>query len=740
MRAFRKILPSLLSLLSLLFFLLFVPTGFTGPEKGMTVSGQEGVSIQMAVHVGFEGYFRENIPAPVWIEIFNGSETYLDGELSIDTKKWVPPATYTHEVHVPPGQIRVYQMYIFEGVTTSVDVGLNNSKGRMILKKSVPVIAVNSERGILILNICENPDVFNFLDLITIPGLRRFKNAPLNLQTVIRSDYNLSLITIVSEYPPQLSQNVTAWDALSSVFCDLRSYINLKPDLKIRLMQWVNLGGELLLFPPNDKLTSDEITQLNKDSFLPFRIKAYQNSTGKLKYDLVDPNKLDSVLDIEYESSAIAYNFGEGTHTLITSSASQSGGITLFGFHPDAMNLEKLDVWIEVMFQLGLLTPYPHRYGVYRTIMQLVSGQSGRGSHIPTREERFLKGIMTFGLRLFLTVILPTLIILLVGVQFFRIEKKMLFLYYILPILIIVSVFIPTLAVKKAKIDIRQFEGYHLLQLAKGDLPSALNSYLVISKKFPQSGKIKLNRKEDFSFYDEIISPWTGDHPVLQVDCTPPGTIETSENSPEEYRVMLGISEKTQTGSINGEIKFMPNGSFKYKIRNDTDYKLTNCEFYPYGLHLMPVQLPRMLPDMEPGQILEGKNEELRDDATVDNKDVFIFSNELGKRIFSPETRQELMYSFEARVQDTAYKLNRPWYAYLDEALFFAFTKDYRSGLKINGNDVIGPEVTLIYTRLDVEYPDHFERNKIDDISTLFEDAPNRFEKFRLDEIFPRDK
>lgn len=704
-------------------------------DDSTQISGQEGVSVQMDVTVGFDGYYRTEIPTPLRVRIFNGGESFFNGKVVIKTKTWVPDAIYSHKVNIPPGETEILDMFIYEGKANETDVILLNTRNRIVQQRTVEIHKADIDRDALVLLMSDNPDDFKFLDSLSIQRLWKFKSAPLGFST--GTQFDLSSVNIVKEIPPFLYNRTTAWDQLSAVYCDLGKYINLDPDLKKNLQAWVNLGGELLLYPPAAKLDDSEIDAINSDSFLPFKVLGYSSSGAAIddKYQLINTQNDGFVCDVEYSSTTLVYEFADESLPLIASMVSQSGGIVLFRFHPSAINTDKVLEWVEIFFQLGLLTPTSYKADLHRGFMRLVEFRRGRGSHVQTEEERISSGIHYLGEKYLLKLILPLTVIWLVGGFCLRRGRKMLFLYYILPVLILIVVFLPQALIRKSPMDVRQFEAYHFINLAGKGMPAVISSNYIIGKLFPQSGKLVISSPDGFSFYDEMVILPLGKHPVLEVDCTPPGSLSSNEITPENLRFMMGSSESSEIGSVDGAIKVSANGDVEFEITNNTGLKLVNCEIFPYKLHFGIQQLPRMISDMNPGQTVKGFITGKKDDGSIDNDDIRKFVAELDDGIFSFATREELFFRFETRAAGSAFKLNRPYYAYSDVAQFYASTLDFSKHLTLNGSPINGPEVTFVLGKLDIELPDEYQNVHTRDIFLLLPDAPNHFRSFKPGEM-----
>ena len=700
-------------------------------------SGQEGVSVRMDVTVGFDGYYRTEIPTPLIVRIFNGGESFFNGKVVIQTKKWIPDAIYSHKVNIPPGETEIVDMFIYEGAASELEAILLNARNRVVQQRTVEIHQADIVRDALVLLISDNPDDFKFLDSLSIQGLWEFKSAPRGISTGNPRQFDLSSVNIAKEIPPFLYNKTVAWDQLSAVYCDLGKYINLDPDLKKNLQAWVNLGGELLLYPPAAKLNESEIEAVNSDSFLPFKVLGFSSSDAAIddKYQLINTQNDGFVCDVEYSSTTLVYEFADESSPLIASMVSQSGGITLFRFHPGAINTEKIREWIEIFFQLGLLTPTSYKADLHRGFMQSVEFRRGRGSHVQSEEVRISNGIYYLCVKCLFKLILPLVVIWLVGGFCLRRGRKMLFLYYILPVLVLIAVFLPQALVRKSLLDARQFEAYHFVNLTGNSMPAVVSSNYIIGKMFPMSGKLVISSPDGFSFYDEMVIPQIGKHPVLEVDCTPPGSLTTNEITPENFRFMMASSESSEIGSVDGAIRISANGDVEFEITNNTELKLVNCEIFPYKLHFGAARTPRKIPDMNPGQTVRGFITGKKDDSSIDNDEIRKFVVEIDDGIFSFSTREELFYRFESLASGLAFKLNRPYYAYSDVMQFYASTLDFSKHLMVNGSPIDGPEVTFIMAKLNVELPDEYQNVHTRDIFLLLPDAPNHFRSFMPGEI-----
>jgi len=728
----RIVKPLKVVCILLLTGLLTSQTVLASRDDSTKISGQEGVSVQMDVTVGFDGHYRTEIPTPLTIRIFNGGESFFNGKAVIKTKKWIPNAIYSYKVNIPPGETAILDMFIYEGAASELEAILLNKRNRVVQQRTVEIHKADIDRDALVLLISDNPDDFKFLDSLIIQRLWEFKSAPRGISTGTPRQFDLSFVNIAKEIPPFLYNKTTAWDQISAVYCDLGKYINLDPDLKRNLQAWVNLGGELLLYPPAAKLNKSEIEAINNDSFLPFKVLGFSSSVAAIddKYQLINTQNAGFVCDVEYSSTTLVYEFADESSPLIASMVSQSGGITLFRFRPGAINTEKMEEWVEIFFQLGLLTPTSYKAKLHRDFTQMVEFRREKGSHVQTEEERISSGVYYLCVKYLLKLVLPLVVIWLVGGFCLRRGRKMLFLYYILPVLILIAVFLPQALIRKSSLDVRQFEAYHFVNLAGKGMPAVVGSNYIIGKLFPQSGKLVISSPDGFSFYDEMVILLLGKHPVLEIDCTQPGSLTTDEITPENFRFMIASSESSEIGSVDGAIRISANGDVEFEITNNTGWKLVNCEVFPYKLHFGISRTPRKIPDMNPGQTVKGFITGKKDNSSIDNSEIKEFVAEMDDGIFSFTTREELFYRFETLVSGSAFKLNRPYYAYSDVAQFYASTMDFSKHLTVNGSPINGPEVTFVLAKLNVELPDEYQNVHTRNILMLLPDAPNHFRRF----------
>jgi hypothetical protein len=692
-------------------------------EPQTEVIRQEGVSIQMKVHPGFSGYYRSYTPFPVTVDIFNGSERAFDGFLRIDTTKWIPRTRYYTKVHVERDEEKQFHLYAFENTVRELNVVLENNTGQVVLNKTAPIRDATLTNDVLIFSISENPRDFDFLHAVTIPGLKRFLHARGFYSPLLSTEYNLSSIYINREIPSGISTSQLEWVNFSAVYCDLASYANMDDNLKSYLKTWVRLGGELMLYPSGRDLTESETVKINGDSFLPFTVKG-KLTTRKItgSGDALVNSVSDPGFDFKTDSVTMYYSIDEYPDPVVASATSGTGGITVFRFMPSELNQKRLREWIDILFQLDLLTPYPYYSTLHRQFMNAVL--TSVGSHIPTESDEVLSGISNVLLRYIISMVFSIGLVAGVGVWMIKTGRRSLYFKAVLPVLVVLLLFTPLIISKKANLVLpRHFEGFHLLNFNGDETRPTLFCTYVIEKLFPQEGTLKLEAANGYSFYDEMISGYGAEAPNLVVNCDPPGSVRSLELTREPFRFFISMGNDDNPGSIDGRFWLGEDEKLHYEINNRTSLKLSNCEIAQCGPAGMSNETPRTLPDMAPDQTLTGILTDQRDDQTLDNDLLLKFSESLPGGIFPADSRVQLFYTLEGMLNSMSFKPSKQPKAYSGELQFFAWTRDFERNPSVNGSSLAGPETTLVVAKLKNEIPVDLRRFDVD-INTLITFEP----------------
>lgn len=694
-------------------------------EPQTEVIRQEGVSIQMIVHPGFGGYYRSSIPFPVTVDIFNGSEKTFDGFLRIDTTMWIPRTRYYTKVHVERNEKKQFHLYVFENAVNELNVVLENNAGQVVLNNNATIKDVSSINGVLLLTLSENPEDFNFLHAATIPGLQKFLFAPDLYNPLLPTQYNLSSVFVCREIPSSMSDSQLGWTNFSAVYCDLASYANMDDNLKSYLKTWVRLGGELMLYPSGRDLNESEISKINGDSFLPFTVKGKLTTRKVTGSDAALVNSVsDPGIDFKMDTVTILYSIDEFPDPIVGSVVSGTGGITILKFMPSELNRNRLREWIDILFQLDLLTPYPYYSIFHREFMSAVSRRTSVGDHILQSGNEISRGISSVALRYIITMLLSIVLVAGVGVWMISAGKRSLYFKLVMPILVVLILFGPLIVSKKAHLLLpRHFEGFHLLNFNGDETHPTLFCSYVVKKVYSKEGTLKLQTEKGNSFYDEMVSGYGAQAPNLVVNCDSPGSIKSLELTGEPFRYFISMCDDDSSGSIDGRFWPGDNGELHYEINNRTAMNLTNCEIAQYGPGGMPDDTPRMLSDMAPNQTLTGILPDERDDQTLDNNKLLNFSESLIDGIFSANSRLELFYTLEGKLSGMSFKPGKQITAYSGELQFFAWTQDFKRNPSVNGSELAGPETTLVVAKLKNKLP--AESCRVDvDLNTLIPQNP----------------
>lgn len=695
-------------------------------EPQTEVIRQEGVSIQMKVHPGFGGYYRSSIPFPVTVDIFNGSERAFDGFLRIDTTMWVPRTRYYTKVHVERNEEKQFHLYVFENTVSDLNVVLENNSGQVVLNKNATIKDVSLINGVLLLSLSENPEDFDFLHAVTIPGFQKFLFAPDQYNPLLATEYNLSSVFVCREIPSSMSDSQLGWMNFSAIYCDLASYANMNDNLKSYLKTWVRLGGELMLYPSGRDLNESEISKINGDLFLPFTVKG-KLTTRKISGsgDALVNSVSNPGIDFKMDTATILYSINEHPDPIVASVVSGTGGITVFRFMPSELNQNRLREWVDILFQLDLLTPYPYYSTFHREFMNAVSRRTSVGDHIPQSGNEISRGISSVVLRYIISMLLSIVLVAGVGAWMISAGKRSLYFKLVMPILIVLILFGPLIVSKKAHLVLpRHFEGFHLLNFNGDETHPTLFCSYVVKKVYSQEGTLKLQTEKGNSFYDEMVSGYGAQAPNLVVNSDSPGSIKSLELTGEPFRYFISMCDDDSSGSIDGRFWPGDDGKLHYEINNRTSMNLTNCEIEKYGPGGMSDEIPRMLPDMAPNQTLTGILTDERDDQTLDNNKLLNFSESLIDGIFSANSRLELFYTLEGKLSGMAFKPGKQIEAYSGELQFFAWTQDFKRNPSINGSALTGPETTLVVAKLKNELPAESRRFDVD-LNTLIPQEPN---------------
>ena len=692
--------------------------------------------IDMNVLAGFEGYYKSEIPIPVTIEITNGEDKTFDGRIVISSRRWVPRSTYARDVHLEPLEKRTYDMMVYEGVARDIigrlininlTVNLLDKRNRTVTAKTVLIKPLWTEVDTLILSISSEPNNFNFLESEESIGLKQFKaSLDPNFSTSFpERQFDILRIKVVKSAHPMLSRDLRAWKALSSVFIDLESYIRLDDEFKKRLSSWVRLGGDLLLYPPSKGINGETINQLRNDpliDFIDWNIVESEEVISSNKDLLLKEGSKRFLKPGNPLRHVNGYVIPPVRYPLVYSAVQDSGTVTLLCFNPQYINESKASKWIDLFFQLGLLTPTPEEYKPIRQFHTGFFERSGRGEHVPSEDYQELRSRLSSLYRFSMTYLLPIFLIGILAFIFYRSGRKSIFLFRVLPFLIIVSLLLPVMVIR-IKFGKRNFEAVHFMYSTTQGMPSNLDSIFMIRKCFPEIGSLKINAGNDSMVFDEYVSGNNRSVADIMVLEGQNGYLLSNEKTYEPFRVIITESEIDNGNLVDGTVSELPDGSWKYEITNHSSYHLTNCEIFPFDVL---IKSPRMVDDIPPKATIKGMITGARDNNEIDNERIDKFVRNLPQSIFDHKLITELIYGLEALAVSSSYKIYHDAHQNSDSLIFFAWTDDFQSGLKVCDSPARGTEVALVIARLKITPAGRKPLLKIINIEKLIETQPNR--------------
>ncbi|HDS29645.1 MAG TPA: hypothetical protein ENN67_01240, partial [Firmicutes bacterium] len=207
----------------------------------------ESADISITGVFGYDGYFKDDKPAPLKIRISNSGEMF-DGWVLANLESWIPSTYYTRPLRIPPGGSYDVEFASFGcsyGNICEVPIELYLSDGSLLKTAVFPSYRLMNLDS-LVLHIGNPPsDLWSLFNGLS-PGILSLIRTGFetNLQAL---DYVPKIFPVVVD-KNDLPQNPILLDPASLVAVGLHDYLDFTPEMKDLILAYVRHGGNLLIY------------------------------------------------------------------------------------------------------------------------------------------------------------------------------------------------------------------------------------------------------------------------------------------------------------------------------------------------------------------------------------------------------------------------------------------------------------------------------------------------------------
>jgi hypothetical protein len=243
----------------LLLFLLSVIFIAALPAYAQSSSGE----LEIECELGFDGYYKPRIPTFVNLDITNSGDIF-EGYALVGLDQWIPPTFYSHPVVVTTGGHQNLEIGCFgcwESSACAVPASLITDDGNPRAQTQINTWLLG-QSDTLLLHLGTPSWPLDNLMVGTNPGLLSMVTNGIH-PTPGAIYYRPSIFPLTYQ-PEDLPSNVLFMDGAGAIVAPLATYLDLDREIKDTLLDYVRLGGNLIVYyrdgiDPVDGWTSDSL-------------------------------------------------------------------------------------------------------------------------------------------------------------------------------------------------------------------------------------------------------------------------------------------------------------------------------------------------------------------------------------------------------------------------------------------------------------------------------------------------